>query len=360
MSMWSNLPFDLLANIFSYLSPDSLARARTVCRYWHTCSKHYPLPPTTTSSSWFLALPIRNHRPCCYVHNPVLQKWHQLTLPLPPIRPIASIGSLLLFRVTNSTTLQLGLCNPFTRDFRYLPRLHVARTNPAVGVTTSEPSNDVRFPQFRVYVAGGMSEGGATYETDVEMYESRLDTWRVVGSTPVEFSVRLTVWTPNESVCIGNTLYWVTSARAYSVMGFELGNGRWRELGVPMAETLEFATLVRRNGALALVGGTCGGSACVWELRDGHTWGLVDKVPHELGSLLLGNKSVKCVGNEDGVYLYSDLGCGMVVCKRVGVGVGRWEWGWVDGCGYINGNKVHNCLVRGALLSPTLASPVAF
>ncbi|XP_027344862.1 F-box/kelch-repeat protein At5g15710-like [Abrus precatorius] len=367
--MWSNLPFDLLTKIFSFLSPDTLARARSTCKNWHTCSKAYPLTPTT--SPWFLALPIRNHKPCLYVHNPVIDNWHQLSLqflPLGSIRLVATIGNLLLLRLTNSTSLQLGLCNPFTTQFRYLPRLHVSRTNPAVGVAISEPNHDVLFPSFRIYVAGGMSEaapGGATYEHNVEMYDSRLDTWQVVGSMPVEFAVRLTVWTPNENVYIEDTttLYWITSARAYSVMEFGVGSNRWRELGVPNAESLEFATLVRWNGALALVGGTCGGSACIWELNEGDTWCLVDKVPSELGLRLLSGKrnweSVKCVGSDDAICLYRDLGTGMLVCKRVR-DMCRWEWVWVDGCGYIKGKQVPNCPIRGALIHPTLASSLIF
>ncbi|QCE02100.1 F-box only protein 6-like [Vigna unguiculata] len=372
MSIWNNLPLDLLAKVFSFLSPDSLAIARSVCKNWHTCSKAYPLSPTTTSStttttsSWFLALPIRNHRACCYAHNPTIDKWHQLSLPLPSIRPIASIGSLLLLRVTNSTTLQLGLFNPFTGEFKHLPRLRAARTNPAVGVKVSESSNsshdDVVFPSFRVYVAGGMSEaaaeGGATYETKVEMYDSRIETWRVVGSTPVEFAVRLTVWTPNENVCIGETLYWVTSARAYSVVGYDVGRNGWRELGVPMAEKLEFASLVKRNGALGLVGGTCGGSGCIWGLGEGDDkWCLVDEVPLQLGLRLLGGKrvweSVKCVGNEDCICLYRDLGSGMVACRRVGC---EWVWVWIYGCDNLKGKPLPNSAIRGALLHPTLAS----
>ncbi|CAJ1951253.1 unnamed protein product [Sphenostylis stenocarpa] len=373
MSMWSNLPLDLLAKIFSFLSPDSLAIARSVCKNWHTCSKAYPIASTsatTTTSSWFLALPTRNHRPCCcYAHNPTIDKWHQLSLPLPSIRPIASIGGLLLLKVINSTTLQLGLCNPFTGEFKHLPRLHAARTNPAIGVTLSNSNSsqdDVRLPSFKVYVAGGMSEaaqGGATYETKVEMYDSRVDTWQVVGSTPVEIAVRLTVWTPNESVCIGERLYWVTSARAYTVMGYDVGRNGWRELGVPMAERLEFATLVKRNGALGLVGGTCGGSGSIWELSEGDKWCLVEKVPLELGLKLLGGKrvweSVKCVGNEDCICLYKNFGNGMVVCKRVGV-MGRWEWIWVDGCHYIKGKQLPHCPIRGALLHPTLASSLIY
>lgn len=362
--MWSNLPFDLLAKIFSFLSPDSLAIARSACKNWHTCSKAHPPSPTTATatSPWFLALPIRNHRASCYARNPTIDKWHHLSLPLPSIRPIASVGSLLLLRITNSTILQLGLCNPFTGEFKHLPPLHAARTKPAVGVTTSDSSNsshdDVLFPPFRVYVAGGMSEaahGGATYETKVEMYDSRADTWRIVGSTPVELAVRLTVWTPNENVCIGETLYWVTSARAYSVVGYDVGRNGWREMAAPMAEKLEFACLVKRNGALGLVGGACGGGGCIWRLSEREKWCLVDEVPVELGLRLLGGKSVwesvKCVGNEDCVCLYRDLGSGMVVCRRVG-DMDKWEWVWDN----LKGKKLANSAIRGALLHPTLLS----
>ncbi|MED6123489.1 hypothetical protein PIB30_049569 [Stylosanthes scabra] len=375
--MWNNLPFDLLANIFSFLSPDSLAIARTVCRNWHACSNSYPLIPTTP---WFLALPIRNHtRPCCYAHNPVINNWHELQLEFLPVsssvKPIATIGSLILFRITNSTTLQLLLCNPFTRQFRFLPNLKISRTNPAVGVVVTV-SDDVQFqfPCFRIYVAGGMSEassqGGATYNPTSEMYDSRTrnEKWEIVGSMPVEFSVRLTVWTPNENVNIKEKLYWITSARAYSVMGFDISNNTWFQLGVPMAERLEFATLVRRDHeSLGLVGGTCEGGGCIWELNndddDGGTWWLVEKVPMELGVRLLGGKrnweSVKCVGGDGVICLYRDLGCGMVVCRRIGEN-GKWEWNWVEGCGYVKGKQVNNCLIRGTLIYPTLASSVIF
>ncbi|GMI82045.1 hypothetical protein like AT5G15710 [Hibiscus trionum] len=142
--MWSNLPFDVLSKIFSILSPDSLARARSACRHWHMCAATYPM--TTTSfkalphhhQPWFLALPARNRGQHCYVHNPVTDNWHMISFDfLPdPVRPVALIGSLILVRPTKCTTIQLGLCNPFTRQFRYLPMLNISRTNPAVGVVT--------------------------------------------------------------------------------------------------------------------------------------------------------------------------------------------------------------------------------
>lgn len=377
--MWSNLPFDVLSSIFSFLSPDSLARARSSCKNWHTCGTFIITqfkPHENLTLPWFLALPIRNYqKPFCYAQNPITNNWHEISLDFiptqTPLKPVAPIGSLILFKVTNSTTLELVLCNPFTRQFKYLPKLNVSRTNPTCGIVTIKETNDVWcFPRFRIYVAGGMSEakhGGAAYETTVEMYDSCVNTWEIVGSVAVEFSVRLTVWTPNENVCVERTitktrtttLYWITSARAYSVMGYDVGNNCWREFGVPYADKLEFATLVRWNGGLGLVGGTCGGSVSVWEMsEEDDRWCLVDEMPIELGLRLLCGKrnweGVKCVSDDDAICLYKELGNGMVICRKVR------EWVWVDGCGYVKGKKVLNCAIRGVFVNPSLACSSIF
>ncbi|EEF44763.1 protein UNUSUAL FLORAL ORGANS [Ricinus communis] len=365
--MWSSLPFDLLANIFSFLSPDSLARARSACRHWHTCVDAYPLSLAPSMlhhhPPWFVALPTRNREPCCYVHNPVTKRWHMLSLEFlsDPFRPITCISGLILLKATKSTILSLAMCNPFTRQFRHLPLLNIARTNPAVGVVILNSSQ-----HFRVYVAGGMSEasrGGATYEPTLEMYDSRHNTWKIAGSMPVEFAVRLTVWSPNESVYSNGILYWITSARAFSMMAFEIESNKWQEVSVPMADRLEFATLVQRSGRLTLVGSTGGGEAFVWKLNKGDIWCLIEKVPVELGVKLLRGKaswgSIKCVGGEGAICLYRDLGSGMLVWREVRE-KGKWEWLWVEGCCSINGKQVENISVRGLLIHPNLASSCAF
>ncbi|WOK95567.1 F-box only protein 6-like [Canna indica] len=63
------------------------------------------------------------------------------------------------------------------------------------------------------------------------------------------------VWTPNESVHTRNgALYWMTSARVYSVVGFDLRQRAWREVKATMAELLEWMTLVSwPSGKLGLV-----------------------------------------------------------------------------------------------------------
>lgn len=222
--------------------------------------------------------------------------------------------------------------------------------------------------------------GGATYEPTFEMYDSERDAWRVVGNLPMEYAVRMTVWTPNESVCSDDgLLYWITSARAYSLMGYEIGSDTWRELRVPMADKLEFAALVRRNGRLTLVGGTCGGDARVWELRvsegdnnnnNNKDWEMVEKVPMEMGRKFVGEKeswaATKCVGsdNSDGhgaIYLYKDFGSGMLVWKEIG-DKGKWEWFWIDRHGGVSvrGKQLPNMQIKGLLIHPNLAPSCFF
>ncbi|XP_058226759.1 F-box/kelch-repeat protein At3g61590-like [Rhododendron vialii] len=365
-SMWSNLPFDLLSTIFSFLPPDSLVHARSACSHWNKCAMSaYAAPPdySCRHAPWFFAFPTRHRGHLCYAHNPITDNWHVLSLDFVPhpIRPIASVCGLILFRQTSTTSLRLSVCNPFTKQFKPLPLLNITRTNPAVGLIEVGPSPQVAIPQFRVYIAGGMSEAprGSSYETTLEMYDSQMDAWQIIGPMPVEFAVRLTVWTPNESVHSNGIIYWMTSARAYSVMGFEIGTNTWRELSVPMADRLEFAALVWRNEKLTLVGGTCVEDAFVWELSGDDTWSLIGKVPAELGRRFLGLKvgwgGTKCVGIDGAVCLYKDLGSGMVVWRE-DVEKGRWEWIWVDGCCSMRGKQVQNFPIKGVVLHPNLGA----
>lgn len=356
--MWNNLPSDLLANIFSFLCPDSLAHAMAVCKEWHRCAK------CTTSRrrhpAWLLALPSRSRSLSCYVHNPTQQTWHSLSLSFVPTpsRAIATINGLILFKSTATIALQLSICNPFTRQFNYLPVLCVARTNPAVGVI------EVGTNHFMIYVAGGMSDaskaGGAMYEPTVEMYDSQCNTWTIVGTMPVEFAVRLTVWSPNESVYSNGVLYWMTSARAYSIMGFEVKTNKWKQLSVPMGDTLEFASLILSNGRLALVGG--GGDAWIWELGVEDDWCLVEKMGMELKMRFLRGKGswgcTKCVGIEGELCLYREFGLDMLIWRKLVGECSKWAWCWIKGCSSIKEKQVTKFSIKGLLIHPNLSSPV--
>ncbi|XP_030488458.2 F-box/kelch-repeat protein At5g15710-like [Cannabis sativa] len=383
--MWRDLPFDLLANIFYFLSPDSLACARSTCRQWQNCAKTRPLSHSKHYPDWFMALPNRSNTQFCYAHNPISKNWYSIPIDFLPgvgvggVKPLGSVKSLILFRTTSLNTYpHLLLCNPFTKEYKQLPKLNMSRTNPAVGLIALDDDDDddddddhsfsSSFPSFKVYVAGGMSDsptsGCSAYESTLEMYDSHYDTWQIVGSLPMEFAVRLTVWTPNDNVYCNGVMYWITSARAYSLMGFDISSNTWRELRVPMASELEFASIVLRNEKLTLVGGTCGDCASVWELGQGDTWVLVGKVPFELKKKFLGEKgswvSTKCVSSNGAIYLYRDLESGMIVWKeKEEEEKGKWEWFWNEGCSSVRGRKVPNLQIKGVIFPPNL-SPSCF
>lgn len=134
---------------------------------------------------------------------------------------------------------------------------------------------------------------------------------------------------------------------------------------MPVPNKLEFAATVLRHGKLSLIGGMCGGrgEASIWELREGDTWELIEKVPEQLGLKFVGeNESwvgAKCVCNDGAYYLYKDLESGMIVWKEVG-DKGKWEWFWVDGYASIGENQVPNLLIKGVLATPNLAPSSLF
>ncbi|KAJ4778276.1 Galactose oxidase/kelch repeat superfamily protein [Rhynchospora pubera] len=329
--MWNELPFDILSHIFSFLPPNSLAHAICVCKHWHYCSRLPAFPPRFLS--WFLAMPFwRPRSTCCYARDPDQGTWYSLPMDFTaePILLVSYLtGGLVLCRFASPALLRLAVCNPFTRQILALPDLLASRYKPVIGVITGTDSNSLSY--YIVIVAGGTYD--ASYESTLEMYDSRRggDGWRLVGPMPIEFAVRLTVWTPNESVHTDDGfLYWITSARAYSVVRLDLACWAWREVKLPMADRLDWAAIFkRRNGRLGLMGGSVGAMGQVWELdmQACDEWRTVSTVPSDL-DMPFGRGSIKCAGAGDAAYLYSDLGSDMLVWSET---EGKEGWNLVEG-----------------------------
>ncbi|GKF37366.1 unusual floral organs-like protein, partial [Tanacetum coccineum] len=131
--MWDNRPSDVLANVFSYLTPCSLARAMVACHHRHDCGRE-TRQICRHRQPWFIALP----RQLCFFHDPIQRSWHLLNLEHVPsmTRHVSTIGGqgLILFKSTGGVPIRLSVCNPFTGQFGHLPHLQKSRTNPAVGV----------------------------------------------------------------------------------------------------------------------------------------------------------------------------------------------------------------------------------
>ncbi|GJS38602.1 hypothetical protein Tco_0563645 [Tanacetum coccineum] len=61
----------------------------------------------------------------------------------------------------------------------------------------------------------------------------------------------------------GVPIRFLTGFLVVCIMGYEMDRDKWKELGVPMGYTLEFATLVPCDGKVAVVGGTHDGNVLV-------------------------------------------------------------------------------------------------
>jgi F-box-like len=337
--MWNDLPLDVLSYIFSFLPPNSFANALCACKNWYNCGSVPQFPPCFPP--WFLAMPSCRfhvqsssswHSNCCYAHDPDLGQWYSLPMDFAPepIRLVSYLSrGLLLCRFASSASLRLVICNPFTRQIQTLPDLLFSRSNPAIGVITGTDSASMFY--YIIIVAGGAS--GSTYQSTLEMYDSRIegDGWRLVGPMPIELAVRLTVWTPNESVHTDNRfLYWITSARAYTVVRLDLACQAWSEVKLPMADWLAWATIFKRKtGRLGLMGGSTETIGQVWELdtQTSDEWRTVSKVPLDL-ERKFGQGGIKCTGAGDAVYLYRDLGSEMLVWSEI---EGREGWNLMEG-----------------------------
>ncbi|KAI3963347.1 hypothetical protein MKW98_022769 [Papaver atlanticum] len=159
-------------------------------------------------------------------------------------------------------------------------------------------------------------------------------------------------------ICNPSLERWYILSLEFILMSYELASKTWKELNVPMANQLEFASLVCRKGLLLLVvGGACKGDAWIWELGVEDKWVLVERVPSLLGKKIWGSKrswsKTKCVGSDEAVYLYREFGSQMLVWRESSE-KGRWEWFWIEGCGFIKGEKVLKFPIKGMLLQPSL------
>ncbi|KAK1306670.1 hypothetical protein QJS10_CPA10g00396 [Acorus calamus] len=214
----------------------------SACKHWHTCAVSRPPRPGHRHPPWFLSMHVRSPARSCRAYNPSVDRW--LSIPLDfTARPVR----LILCKFGSGPLARLALCNPFTRQFDELPDSVCSRRNPAFAIVMGVDE------KLEVYVAGGIPEpnsprmGQVLIEPTMEMYSQRAGGWRVIGSIPGHFATLLTVWTFGEGVHVGGTVYWVTSARAYTIVAYEIGPRAWREVKVPEAERLLYLVTTRNE-----------------------------------------------------------------------------------------------------------------
>ncbi|CAI9095218.1 OLC1v1031105C1 [Oldenlandia corymbosa var. corymbosa] len=170
-------------------------------------------------------------------------------------------GLLLLWFIARSD-FELGICNPFTREFRLLPRPRelpgccpLRRYHVAVGVVGELPMVDSGEFHFRLYVVGGAAYffRGALTAMNLSSQHSS-DSWTMVGPVPKKYSVSLIYRTGDQGVYSDGVLYWIISVgwAQYSLIALGITTNTWKELAFPTEKRHYFSTLWRRKGKLML------------------------------------------------------------------------------------------------------------
>lgn len=199
------------------------------------------------------------------------------------------------------------------------------RLNSLVGVIEDKPSRS-----FKVVVAGGTSECGGDYVCTTEVYDSLTDCWRVTGTVPREYTVKITVWTSKTVFC-NNVLFCLTSARPFNMMAYDMNKKTWEEVRIPQPEKLHCSFLIQRRGRLVLVGGVGSERVCqrvhIWELENGgHNWQTephkqrwveIERMPSDCFQRFFKGKTnfdLKCAGSGDLLYFFKDSHSEMLQC----------------------------------------------
>lgn len=367
--LWIHMPQDLLGQILSRTSIDNVIRSSSVCKEWESYIRSgafiklwksawpYQGPP------WLFAVSKYNCRDCCCAYNPIANRWYSIPLCfLPPsIRfPVAAIGQQLLIKGSSTGSHHLAVCNPIAKKWRLLPALHRPRLNPCICGIESKFGPTDKYgcdSSFQVIVAGGSSQNGNSYEPTIEIYDSCADSWHVIGEVPCEYAVRLAVWTPNDTVYCNGVIYFLTSARPYSIIAFDLVKGTWSEVMVPRPQQLMCSFLIKRRGRLTLVGGLGSPKKCkclnIWELQ-GDGWPEIETMPGEVFNRFFGEKAdfdYKCAGSGDCLYFFRDYHTEILVCELFENQRANWRW---ISCFSFVGSKFPRFSFRGMLIQPGL------
>jgi len=206
------MPQELLGQILSRTSIDNVIRSSLVCKEWESYIRlrafirlwrsawPYQGPP------WLFAVSKYNCRDCCCAYNPILNRWYSIPLCFLPHSmrfPVAAIGQQLLINGSSVGSHHLAVCNLIAEKWRFLPALHRPHLISCIcGIERRSSPNEKNGcdDSFQVIVAGESSQNCNVYEPTIEVYDTCVDSWHVIGEVPREYVVRLAMRTPNDTI----------------------------------------------------------------------------------------------------------------------------------------------------------------
>ncbi|XVF36421.1 hypothetical protein REPUB_Repub19eG0057100 [Reevesia pubescens] len=323
--IWSKLPAELLGHILSFLPLKTFLNLRSTCKHFksllfspHFISKH-------SSASPFSSFLLLSH-PQCYSHFPlydtILGAWRDLALPLSFLSSCAHKFSLLsssngLFCFSHPMSSSFLVCNPLAKSsrviqFPFFPFVFELLT------LVSTPDG------YKIFML--CSNFSSNYAF---VYDSKVHSWRRFdGFQPLQIDNF-----HQEGAAFNGSLYF-TTPEPFSVVCFDMENGKWESLNIEMPRELTFVRLVSDTdeGKLYLVGGIgrngISRSLRLWELSNEGNWEELERLPE----LMCRQFTSVCYHNYDHVYCFWHQGMICICCQTwpeifyYKVSMRTWHW----------------------------------
>lgn len=300
--LWSKLPEKLVERVVASLPLPSFFRSRLVCKRWYSllfsdsflelCAKVRPARP------WFLLFR-RGVWSEAFVFDAVGKAWFRLDLSfLPPRFTVVAAGGGLLCCISEARGCKTVLiCNPLTRVCVQLPSALKERFVPTVGLVV-----DPITKAYRVVVAGDdLISPFAVKNLTTEMYDSRLQQWRMTAALPRLCNLE------SGKTTYANGFFYCMNYSPFSVLAYDTEQGIWSKIQAPMRRFLRTPNLVECRGRLVLVAAVeknklnVPKSIRIWGLQHSRTsWVELERMPQGLYEDFMrvsGHKAFHCIGH---------------------------------------------------------------
>ncbi|KAG6553842.1 hypothetical protein Mapa_004759 [Marchantia paleacea] len=304
-SMWSTLPDHLLDSILARLPIQSFFRFRLVCKNWntHMFSRSFleAYADTPSQGPWFFFFTHdeRNH---VSTYDSSLNKWHRIPLSPPHSNTnsfSAADGGLVCYFSYENGSKSVVVCNPLTKSCRRLPPLLKVPSK----VTMLAMVVDRVTKSYKVVVAGGSKyEHGVRMNNTAEVYDSQTQCWTTTGNIPATHTLK------GKPVYSNGTLYARSHGQRNILLAYDMDQGMWSDLQVPLPSTVRHGELLEWQGRIMMVGELEEDhkiqSICIWELQNGSLkWKEVDRLPAKLFEGFFGDKDYFQCNERDDVIL---------------------------------------------------------
>ncbi|KAJ7529032.1 hypothetical protein O6H91_15G031800 [Diphasiastrum complanatum] len=325
-TLWSQLPEEVVERIVAWLPLRDFFRLRGVCKRWNAlvaCPHFQDVQAFGPPRRHWLLLCKTGSLEDCLAYDVESMKWHKWSLSFLPLGLCvvkASGGLLLCF----STTMEKSvfICNPLTKFWVELPGIRSARFFRAVGMVVNSNRK-----AYKVVVVGCNGTDFNSWATEV--YDSTSHSWTLAAQLP-----RGVLLYPGKMTLCNDLLYCITS-HPFNVAVYDLEQGKWDQIDMPMYQFYVYPWLVSCGGFLLMVGCLDHGGARqiiqIWQLeRQFMEWREVANMPQALYQEFVSKSpqgQFDCVGVDNCILI-----CASQTLQVLCYDVSKAKWSWLRSC----------------------------